>query len=294
MAGVKGLAPAIGAAAACSAKGIKRATFYRKQRPLELKPAQARPKPPRAPTEAERARVLEVLHEERFIDQSPVEVYVKIPARRPDELWCWAVTKVLGPQKWMYLYLYVLVDVYSRCVVGWLLAERESATLAERLLEDAYAKQGIRPGQLTVHADRGAPMVSKPPAHFLTDLCVTKTHNRPHVSSDDPYSAAQFTTPEYPPTFPKRFGCHEDPLAFCRRFFQWYNEDHYHTGLGLLTPASVHYGTAEEVLRVRHQALLVAYDKHPERFLHGPPRRQSFPSAIWINPPAPAKEVTRM
>ncbi len=201
---------------------------------------------------------------------------------------------MLGPQKWTYFYLYLLLDVYSRCVVGWLLAERESATLAERLLEDAYAKQGLRPGQLTVHADHGAPMVSKPVAHLLADLGVTKTRSRPHVSNDNPYSEAQFKTLKYQPTFPKRFGCHEDALAFCRRFFQWYNNDHYHTGLGLLTPANVHYGTAEEVLRVRHQTLLGAYDKHPERFLNGPPLRQSLPSAVWINPPAPAKEVTRV
>ena len=183
----------------------------------------------------------------------------------------------------------------SRCVVGWLLAERESATLAERRIEDAYAKQGIRPGQLTVHADRGAPMVSKPVAHLLADLGVTKTHSRPHVSNDSPCSEEPFKTLKYQPTFPKRFGCHEDALAFCRRFFQWHNDDHLpHGARPVVIPASVHYGTAEEVLRVRHQALLAAYGKHPERFLNGAPRRQSLPPAVWINPPAPAKEVTRV
>ena len=328
------MAPVIGTAAACEAMGIKRATYYRQQRPLAPRPAQARPKPPRALTEAERASVLQVLHEERFIDQSPAEVYAKLLgegiylcslrtmyrllaehdevrerrnvlrhphyekpellARRPNELWSWDITKLLGPQKWTYFYLYVLLDVYSRYVVGWLLAHRESAALAKRLIEDAYSKQDVRPSQLTVHADHGSPMVSKPVTHLLADLGVTKTHSRPHVSNDNPYSEAQFKTLKYQPMFPKRFGCHEDALAFCRRFFPWYNDDHYHTGLGLLTPASVHYGTAEEVLRVRHQVLLAAYDKHPERFLNGPPQRQSLPSAVWINPPAPPKEVTRV
>jgi len=320
------LAPVIGTTAACRAMGLGRATFYRQQRPLLRKPAQPRPKPPRALTAAEQADVLQLLHEARFVDQSPAEVYAKLLdegtylcslrtmyrllaehgevrerrnllrhphyakpellARQPNELWSWDITKLLGPQKWTYFYLYVLLDVYSRYVVGWLLAERESATLAERLLEDAYSKQGVQPGQLTVHADHGAPMVSKPVAQLLADLGVTKTHSRPHVSNDNPYSEAQFKTLKYQPTFPKRSGCLEDALAFCRRFFPWYNDDHYHTGLGLLTPASVHHGTADEVLRLRHQVLLAAYDKHPERFLDGPPERLSLPAAVWINPPA--------
>jgi len=231
------------------------------------------------------------VRERRNVLRHPHYAKPELLATGPNQLWSWDITKLLGPQKWTYFYLYVLLDVFSRYVVGWLLGERESAALAEHMLQDAHAKQAIQPGQLTVHADHGAPMISKPVAHLLADLGVTKTHSRPHVSNDNPFSESHFKTVKYQPTFPKRFGSREDALAFCRTFFPWYNEQHYHAGLGLLTPSSVHHGTAGEVLRARHQVLLAAHALHPERFLSGPPEHQSLPSAVWINPPSSPKEV---
>jgi putative transposase len=170
-------------------------------------------------------------------------------------------------------------------VPGWLLARAERALLAERLLADTIAHQHVDRGQLTIHADRGSSMASKPVAFLLADLGVTKSHSRPHCSNDNPYSEAQFKTLKYRPEFPERFGCYEDALAFCRRFFGWYNADHRHSGIGFHTPADVHYGRAEQVRAERAVVLDAAYAAHPERFVTKPPAPPKLPTVAWINQP---------
>jgi putative transposase len=289
--------------------------------------ARLRPSPARALRPAERAAVLARLHEERFQDRSPAAVYAtlldegeyhcsirtmhrllkqygesrerrdqlthppyqkpELLATAPNQLWSWDITKLLGPAQWTYFYLYVILDVFSRYVTGWMVAMRESAELAKRLIQESCEKQNILPGQLTLHADRGSSMRSKPMAFLLADLGVTKTHSRPHVSDDNPYSESQFRTLKYRPEFPDRFGCLQDSRAFCQKFFRWYNEEHRHSGLGLLTPAMVHYGQAESVLQQRQAVLNVAYQLHPERFVRSAPKPPQLPSEVWINKPVP-------
>jgi putative transposase len=274
---------------------------------------------------AERDAVLARLDEERFQDRSPAAVYAtlldegefhcsistmyrlleqrgesrerrdqlthppyqkpELMATAPNQLWSWDITKLLGPVKWTYFYLYVLLDVFSRYVTGWMVAMRESAELAKRLIEESCKKQGIQPGQLTLHADRGTSMSSKSVAFLLADLGVTKTHSRPQVSDDNPFSESQFRTLKYRPEFPDRFGCLQDSRAFCQRFFRWYNQEHRHSGLGLLTPTMVHYGQAERILQQRQAVLNVAYQLHPERFVRSAPRPAQLPSEVWINKP---------
>jgi putative transposase len=269
--------------------------------------------------------VLAVLHEPRFVDLAPAEVYAtlldegrylcsertmyrvlaahqevrerrdqlrhpvyaapELLARRPNELWSWDITKLLGPAKWTYFYLYVLLDVFSRYVVGWMVAHRESAALAEKFIRETWARQGIGRNQLTIHADRGPAMTSKPVAFLLADLGITKTHARPHVSNDNPYSEAQFKTLKYRPAFPERFGSIQDARAHCHVFFPWYNAEHHHVGLGLLTPADVHHGLAEQRVAARATVLATAYAAHPERFPGGLPRPPAHPTEVWINPP---------
>jgi putative transposase len=203
----------------------------------------------------------------------------------------WDITKLLGPQKWTYFYLYVVIDIFSRYVVGWMVAHRENATLAEKLVAETCEREHIQPGQLGLHADRGSPMTSKALALLLTDLGVNKTHSRPHVSNDNPFSEAQFKTMKYRPEFPARFGCIEDARAFCRAFFAWYNEHHRHGGIGLLTPHDVHHGIAEERVEARTRVLSFAYEAHPERFTAGRPTPPTQPTAVWINPPAKTEEA---
>ena len=227
------------------------------------------------------------LRERRDQLRHPAYAKPELLATRPNELWSWDITKLLGPAKWTYFYLYVLLDVFSRYVVGWMVAHRESATLAKKLIEASLKKQAIQRGQLTVHADRGTSMTSKPVALMLADLGVTKTHSRPQVSNDNPYSEAQFKTFKYRPEFPDRFGCIEDSRAHCVGFFDWYNNDHYHSGLALLTPATVHYGETAAVLAQRREILATAYAQHPERFVRRAPRPAEPPKAVWINPPKP-------
>jgi putative transposase len=290
-----------------------------------------RPMPARALRPAEREDVLDILHGERFVDQPPHEVYAtlldegiyvcsvrtmyrildahnevrerrnqarhpvytkpELLATRPNELWSWDITKLLGPVKWSYFYLYVILDVFSRYVVGWMVAQQESAALAKRLIEQTCHKQTITPQQLTLHADRGSSMKSKPVALLLSDLGVTKTHSRPHVSDDNPFSESQFKTLKYRPQFPKRFGCIEDARAFCVEFFRWYNTEHHHSGIGFLTPESVHYGRAPEMIAARQQVLDLAHQRHPERFVRKPPTAPELPDAVWINPPDKAKTM---
>jgi len=219
----------------------------------------------------------------------PAYARPELLATGPNQLWSWDISRLKGPAKWTWFYLYVLLDVFSRYVTGWLVATRESAALAERLIADSVAKQGVPAGQLTMHADRGSSMTSRPVALLLADLGIAKSHGRPHTSNDNPYSEAQFKTLKYHPRFPPRFGSLEDARAFCRAFFRWYNEEHRHAGIGLLSPAMVHFGRAPEVQAARAVTLARAFAAHPERFVRRPPRPPELPTAVWINPPA--KEV---
>ena len=208
-------------------------------------------------------------------------------ATRPNQVWSWDITKLRGPVKWSYFYLYVLLDIFSRYVVGWMVATRESAALAKRLVREACEREGIEQNQLTLHADRGAAMIAKSLALLLTDLGITQSHSRPHVSDDNPYSEAQFKTLKYQPTFPDAFGSIQDSRAFCGPFFDWYNKRHHHSGIALLTPEDVHRGRVAEVLDGRDRVLAAAYAAHPERFVRRPPAAQRPPAAAWINPPKP-------
>jgi len=330
MAAASQLGTTMGTAPACRALGVPRSSLYRRRRPKPT--AEPRPRPERALTEAEQEAVLDVLHSERFVDQTPAEVYAtlldegvylcsvrtmyrllaerdevrdrrnqlrhpnytkpELLATAPNQVWSWDITKLMGPAKWNYFCLYVILDIFSRYVVGWMVAHRESAALAKRLILDTYDKQGVAEGHLTIHADRGSSMTSKTVAYLLADLGVTKTHSRPHVSDDNPYSEAQFKTLKYRPDFPSRFGSIEDAHVFCRRFFGWYNAEHYHSGIGMLTPETVHYGHAKEVIAARHEVLMAAYAAHPERFVRKPPQPSALPEAAWINRPElrPASE----
>jgi putative transposase len=280
---------------------------------------------PRALEPAERQQILDVLHAERFWDAAPASVYATLldegvylasvstmyrllrehgetgdrrrhathPARvkpelvatAPNQVWSWDITKLHGLAKWTYYYLYVILDVFSRYVVGWMVAAREAAQLAERLLADTIAKQGVGAGQLSVHADRGTSMTSKPVALLLADLGVVKSHSRPHVPDDNPYSESQFKTLKHHPTFPDRFASIQDARSFCQGFFGWYNAEHRHSGIALLTPADMHYGRAEQITTARAQVLDGAYAAHPERFVRRPPQPPQPPRVVWINKP---------
>jgi putative transposase len=317
--------PRLGIAPTCTALGLPRATYYRRRRPASTRVPRGHS--PRALRPEEQAAVLAVLHEPHFVDLAPAQVYAtlldeghylcslrtmyrllarhhevrerrnqlrhpryaapELLARRPNELWSWDITKLLGPAKWTYFYLYVILDVFSRYVVGWMVAHRESATLAERLIRETCARQGIGRAQLTVHADRGPAMTSKPVALLLADLGVTKTHARPHVSNDNPFSEAQFKTLKYRPDFPERFGSIQDARAHGQAFFPWYNTAHRHSGLGLLTPYDVHYDHADQRVAARAIVLATAYASHPERFPGGLPQPPARPTEVWINPPPP-------
>jgi putative transposase len=206
-------------------------------------------------------------------------------AEHPNEVWSWDISKLKGPAKWTYYYLYVILDVFSRYAVGWTVAHRESAQLAKALIAQAAEQQQITQGQLTVHADRGSSMTSKPVAFLLADLGVTRSHNRPYTSTDNPYSEAHFKTLKYRPEFPRRFENIEGARAFCRTFFDWYNHQHRHSGIGLMTPAAVHYGRAQELHVDRQRVLSAAYAATPERFVRRPPRPPALPTAAWINKP---------
>ena len=206
-------------------------------------------------------------------------------ATGPNQVWSWDITKLRAQQKWTYYYLYVLLDIFSRYVVGWMLSHRESGELAAQLLEHSYHKQDVDPGQVTVHADRGSAPTSKTLKQMMIELGVTPSHSRPRVSNDNPFSESNFHTVKSRPDYPDRFGCYEDASSFCRRTFDWYNHEHHHCGIVMLTPAQVHYGHAEQVLAERQQVLDAVYAAHPERFVHGPPKAPCLPGAVWINPP---------
>jgi putative transposase len=225
------------------------------------------------------------VRERRDVLRHPRYAAPELLATRPNELWSWDITKLLGPRKWTYYYLYVILDVFSRYVVGWMVAYQETAVLAERLIAETCRRQGIAPGQLTLHADRGSSMTSKPVAFLLADLGITKTHSRPHVSNDNPYSEAQFKTLKYRPGFPERFGSIEHARALSGDLFRWYNHEHHHSALGLLTPADVHDGRAAAKRAERATVLAQAYGQHPERFVRGAPQPAALPTAAWINKP---------
>jgi putative transposase len=284
-----------------------------------------RPTPARALDLQERTQVLAELNSDRFRDAAPAAIFAQLLdagrylcsirtmyrllrqsgqvrerrdqlthppyakpellATAPNQLWSWDITKLRGPAKWTYYYLYVILDVFSRYVVGWMLAPRESAELAKRLIGETCGNFAIPEGQLTIHADRGSSMTSKPVAFLLADLGVTKTHSRPHVSDDNPYSESQFRTMKYRPEFPDRFGSIQDGRAFCQRFFPWYNDEHRHSGIGLLTPATLHFGLAEQTQRQRQSVLTAAYLHHPERFVRRHPKPFAIPKEVWINKP---------
>jgi len=287
--------------------------------------------PGRALSEEERQRVYRHLYEERFVDRTPAEIYAtlleegvylcsqrtlyrllkadradvprtrarkhtayakpELLATRPNQLWSWDITKLKGPAPWTYFHLYVILDVYSRCVVGWMLAYQESQELAKQFIDDTLAKHQIAPEQLTLHADRGAAMTSKSVALLLSDLGVTKTHSRPHVSNDNPYSEAQFKTLKYRPEFPERFASLEEARLLCAELLTWYNQEHHHSGIALLTPEVVHSGRAKAVLKKRQELLDEAYQIHPQRFVNHPPRQAELPEAVWINRPLPKTEA---
>jgi putative transposase len=223
-------------------------------------------------------------------DQLRHPAYTKpeLLATGPNQVWTWDITRLLGPAKWTYYYLYVVLDLFSRKVVGWMLAGREAAELAEQLVTETCVREGIPPDQLTLHADRGSPMIAKSLALLLTDLGVRDSHSRPHVSNDNPYSEAQFKTLKYHPTFPTFFGSLADARTWAQTFFTWYNDQHHHTGLSLLTPSVLHAGRAAQVQAQRQAVLQAAYAAHPERFAAGSPVPPALPTAAWINPPPPA------
>jgi putative transposase len=322
---VEELTPLVRTRAACRALGAARATIYRRRRPAPRRAERSRPRPARALSPVEQESVLGVLRSERFVDSSPAQVWAtlldeghylcsertmyrllaehqevrerrdqlthpayakpELLAERPNQLWSWDITKLLGPSKWTYYYLYVIMDVFSRYVVGWTVQHKESAAVAEQLIAQAALQQNVAPGQLTLHADRGSSMTSKPVAFLLADLGVTKTHSRPYTSTDNPYSEAQFKTLKYRPGFPDRFQAIEPARSFCRPFFHWYNHEHRHSGIGLMTPSAVHYGRASALREERARVLAAAYAATPERFVRGRPRPPAVPSAAWINPP---------
>ena len=316
-------APALGIAPACEALGVPMMSFYRWRKPVFGPWNQRRSR--RALGPAERAIVLATLNDDRFADQAPREVVAtlmyegirlcslstmyrilransevrerrdqrrhpsyaapELLAERPNQVWSWDITKLRGPQKWSYFQLYVIIDIFSRYIVGWMVANRESAVLANRLIATTFVRHGVEAGQLTIHADRGSSMKSHSVAQLLTDLGVIKSHSRPQVSDDNPYSEANFKTLKYRPDFPDRFGSLQDARSHFIKFEHWYNHEHHHTGIADLTPADVQYGRAQARLDAHQLVLDAAYAAHPERFVNGAPRAPELPSAAWINRP---------
>ncbi len=328
MAAVEGLRERIGVRTACQAVGLPRSRFYRQRQPALAMPP--KPVPERKLSEAERAEVRRLLDAPRFADQAPREVYAslldegryvcsvrtmyrilaehdevrerrdqlrhpnytkpELLATGPNQVWSWDITKLLGPVKWSYFYLYTILDIFSRYVVGWMIALQEAGYLAQELIAETCQRQAIDKGQLTLHADRGKPMLSKPLAFLLADLGVTKSHSRPYTSNDNPFSEAHFKTMKYRPDFPERFDSLLEARDWGQHFFPWYNFEHHHSALGLLTPADVHFGRSAEVLQQRQLVLQRAFDQHPERFVRGRPHPTAPPEAVWINPPKPESQ----
>lgn len=325
MSAVGELASSSSASIACGALGVARSSYYAQLKRAGRAMLTVRRPPSRALSSQQQQELLEVLNSDRFCDMAPRQIHATLldegvchaspstmyrllrrrrqvcerraQARRvlyqapellataPKRVWSWDITKLKGPVAGTCFHLYVIMDIFSRCVVGWLLADRESETLARQLINDTCERQGIERGQLTVHADRGSSMRSKTVAQLLEDLGVAKSHSRPYCSNDNPYSESQFKTLKYRPAFPKRFGSLADARAFCQSFFAWYNTEHRHSGIAMLTPETVHYGRAAEVIAGRNAVLSAAYDEHPERYVKGRPTAPELPAAVWINRP---------
>jgi transposase InsO family protein len=321
------LAKRTGLKPACDALGLSRATVYRRRRPPSAPRPRRPRRPGRALSPAERQEVLDLLHSEDFIDKQPEAIVAllltkgrwicsartmyrilaeegelherrrqrrhpeykrpELMATAPNQVWSWDVTWLRGPTPGVYFYLYVILDIFSRLVVGWTLARREDTDIAMHLVKETCNKQNIEPDQLNIHADRGAVQTAKNLVDLYRELAVRPSHSRPHVSDDNPYSEAHFKTLKYSPDYPDRFANWDDALAYCRRFFPWYNHEHRHSGIAFLTPADVHYGRVDAVLAVHSAALAAAYAAHPERFVHGLPTPKRPPAAVYINPPRP-------
>ena len=330
IAATEALAEQVPLAQACAALDFPRSSLYRSRQPRLAREKPPQPASPRALSLIEKETVRDMLNSERFRDSAPPQVYAtlldertylcsistmyrilrehdqvherrdqrqhpnytrpELLATEPNQLWSWDITKLRGPVTWTYFYLYVILDVFSRYVVGWLIAERESAELAEQLIAQSCHKQQVEKDKLTLHADNGPAMMAKTVAQLLVDLSVTKSHSRPYTASDNPFSEAQFKTMKYRPDYPDRFGSIADARAWARAFFHWYNNDHRHSGLGLMTPATVHYGLAAQLTAQRHAVLHTAYAQHPERFVKGLPKPPQVPTAVWINPPRSDEE----
>jgi putative transposase len=316
------LVPLVGVVAACAALAVNRASFYRWQEPPV--PRKERPRSTNALSDAENAEVLATLDSERFMEKTPREVYAELldedvylcsvrtmyrvlakhgqirerrhqrrhpkyvkpelVARAPNQVWSWDITKVPGPQRGVYFSLYVILDIFSRYVVGWTIARTESTAAAKSMLSDAFERHNIQPNRLVCHADRGTPMTAKSTALLYSDLGIVASFSRPRVSDDNPYSEAAFKTLKYRPEIPERFGSLEDARSTFIELFAWYNDRHYHTGIALLTPRDVHFGDAAKILAARQRTLDGAYQRHPERFTR-PPTHPLLPEVSWINPP---------
>lgn len=333
-AAVEQLAATVGVAPACRALGVARASVYRHRKPPQPRRDVGRRRSPRALAPAERTHVLATLREDRFVDQAPAAVYAnlleegrylcsqrtmyrllqgagevrerrrqrrhprteppRLVARAPNQVWTWDITRVAGARKGETYPLYVVLDLFSRYVVAWMVATRESGGGARRLIQAACQKQAIEPGQLTLHQDRGAPMTAKTFSQLLVDLDILASYSRPRTADDNPYSESQFKTVKYAPAYPGRFADPEQARGYFRSFFVWYNTRHRHSGLGLLTPEAVHHGRAEELQSERQAVLNEAYTRHPERFVKGPPQAPKLPAEVWINPPPTIVECKRI
>jgi putative transposase len=323
MQGLAFLIPLVGVVAACVALGVSRASYYRARRPKPV--PKPRPRPVRALSDQERALVLATLDSEPFMDKAPAQVYAKLledgeylcsertmyrvlaehdqvrerraqrrhpeyvkpqlVATEPNRVWSWDTTKLPGPTKGTYFTLYVILDIFSRYIVGWQVTKSESATVAQELIDACCKQQRVTRGQLTIHADRGSPMVAKSTAQLYVDLGIAKSHSRPHTSNDNPYSESNFRTLKYRPDMPDQLGSVEHARQVIRALADWYNEDHFHVGLALLHPVDVHYGRAAEIVAARQRVLDEALARHPERFVRGRPVQKPPPAAAWINPP---------
>ena len=317
------LGESVGVSKACRVLTVPRSRLYRERRPK--RPPAPRPTPKRALSQEEKVEVHQTLNSERFQDCPPREIYAtlldegiylcdwrtmyrilgeygevqerrnqlqhpvyskpELLATAPNQVWSWDITKLRGPFPWICYYLYVILDIFSRYVVGWMIAERESGDLAKELIMATCAKEEISADQLALHADRGSPMISKSVGQLLTDLEVAKSFSRPHTPDDNPYSEAQFKTMKYRPDYPDRFKSQDHARGWARDFIHWYNHEHYHNGLALMTPAMVHHGLAEAVYTHRQRVLQAAYEAHPERFVSGMPTPPALPKEVWINQP---------
>jgi putative transposase len=315
--------PAVSVVAACAALAVSRATLYRATRPAAPPAVRQPAPSPRRLSDDERQAIVDVMHSPEFADQPPMEVFAKLlscgtylasirtyyrvlaesgeskerrnqrlphpyvkpslTATAPNQVWTWDITKLATLQKGIFLHLYVIIDLFSRYVVGWMLANRECKHLAAQLFAETVARHGIEPG-LTVHSDRGSAMKSDTLAQLLAALGVDQSFSRPHVSDDNPYSEAQFKTLKYQPDYPGRFAGETHARGWLEPFFGWHNDDHQHSGLALFTPAEVFFGRVPAVHAVRQAALDAAYALHPNRFPNGPPKAALPPAEVHINP----------